>query len=99
MYYLFWEVDEGSISQVVEDEGSSSDQVHFRELIFMVLVGWLVVGGAVRRVFPCATFEIKSESYHLIAKNLTELWPDFNLQQDRELRYIWWEIEFKLHGP
>ena len=63
------------------------------------LVGWLVVVGAVLRVFPFPTFEIKSERYHLIAKNLTELWPDFNLQQDRELRYIWWEIEFKLHAP
>ena len=63
------------------------------------LVGWLVVVGAVLRVFPCATFEIKSVSYHLIAKNLTELWPDFTLQQDRELRYIWWEIEFNLHAP
>ena len=37
------------------------------------LVGWLVVVGAVLRVFPCATFEIKSVSYHLIAKNQTEL--------------------------
>ena len=51
-----------------------ASSLHFKLMnLIVVLVGWLVVGGAVRRIFPCATFEIKSESYHLIAKNLTEL--------------------------
>ena len=34
--------------------------------------GW-IWDGAVRRIFPCVTYELKSESPHLIAKNQTEL--------------------------
>ena len=37
-----------------------------------VLVGWLVWLGAVLRVCPCVTYEFKSVSYHLIAKNQTQ---------------------------
>ena len=48
-------------------------KINVRVLLMEVLVGWLVVVGAILRVFPCATFEIKSVSYHLIAKNQTVL--------------------------
>ena len=37
-----------------------------------MLVGWLVWLGAVLRVCPCVTYEFKSVSYHLIAKNQTQ---------------------------
>ena len=43
-----------------------------KELHHRWMDGW-IWDGAVRRIFPCVTYELKSESPHLIAKNQTEL--------------------------
>ena len=49
-------------SELLELRNEYEDIAQKLQAAYKTMVGWLVVGGAVRRVFPCATFEIKSES-------------------------------------
>ena len=48
-------------SELLELRNEYEDIAQKLQAAYKTMVGWLVVGGAVRRVFPCATFEIKSD--------------------------------------
>ena len=57
--------------------------------------GW-ILEGAVRRIFPCVTYEIKSVSFHLLAKNPTRIWPDL-LSLSRKYKHYSCYICVSLH--